>query len=112
MLPSGDNAEHGVGDRDQVATVAFDLDAGPAKHLHFLNVCFSNGFQIWEVLDSDEQGTQATRETQPLREVVSVRQGHTHLVKMLSTVPVADESPLKNKQPAGTSHSHPPCVCI
>lgn len=36
----------GTGDRDEVVTVAFDLDTGPAKHLHFLNVCFRNGFQV------------------------------------------------------------------
>lgn len=62
---------------------------------------FYSGAQIWEVLDSDEGGTQATRETQPLREVVSVRQGYTQLVKVLSTVPVSADSPLHNKQPAG-----------
>jgi len=100
LLPSGENTDHGVGDRDEVVTVAFDQDTGPASHLHFLNVCFRNGFQIWEVLDSDEGGTQATRETQPLREVVSVRQGYTQLVKVLSTVPVAPDSPLYQKQPA------------
>ena len=99
-LPSGETGEHGTGDRDDVVTVTFDMDTGPRKYLHFLNVCFSNGFQIWEVLDSDEQGSQATRETQPLREVVSVRQGYTHIVKVLSTVPVAEDSPLHAKQPA------------
>ena len=57
--------------------------------------------QIWEVLDSDEDGTQATRETQPLREVVSVRLGYTQLVKVLSTVEVTPDSPLHGKQPAG-----------
>ena len=36
----------GVGDRDEVVTVAFDQDTGPASHLHFLNVCFRNGFQV------------------------------------------------------------------
>ena len=36
----------GTGDRDEVVTVAFDVDTGPAKHLHFLNVCFRNGFQV------------------------------------------------------------------
>jgi hypothetical protein len=36
----------GHGDRDEVVTVAFDVDTGPAKHLHFLNVCFRNGFQV------------------------------------------------------------------
>ena len=63
-LPSADKSENGGGDRDVVVSVSFDEDNGPAKHLHFLTVCFCNGFQIWEVLECDEQDTQATRETQ------------------------------------------------
>jgi hypothetical protein len=63
-LPSADKSENGGGDRDVVVSVSFDEDTGPAKHLHFLTVCFCNGFQIWEVLECDEQDTQATRETQ------------------------------------------------
>ena len=69
----------------------------------FLHVLTPHFAQIWEVLDSDEHGTQATRETQPLREVVSVRQGYTQFVKVLSTVPVSDESPLYDRQPAGAA---------
>jgi len=50
-------------------------------------------FQIWELLDAAADAsqviTQATRETQPLREVVSVRHGPTRLVKMLASAPAA-----------------------
>jgi hypothetical protein len=73
----------------------------PGTSLAHLILCKPT-MQIWEVLDSDEDGTQATRETQPLREVVSIRLGYTHLVKVLSTVEVTPDSPLHGKQPAGT----------
>jgi len=67
---------------------------------NLLEVPRSNGFQVWEVMDSMPDSTEATRQTQPLRELASVRQGYTKLIKVLQSSPVSDRSPLYGMQPA------------
>lgn len=99
-LPGRDASKYAE-DRDQVVSVTFDVDLGAPAHPQFLCMCFRNGFQLWEVQDhSESNNTQATRETQPLREVLSVRQGYTRLVKVLPSVCVPEGSVLYGQQPA------------
>jgi hypothetical protein len=51
-------------------------------------------------MDSMPDSTEATRQTQPLRELASVRQGYTKLIKVLQSSAVSDRSPLYGMQPA------------
>mmetsp|Transcript_14922 Transcript_14922/g.29959 ORF Transcript_14922/g.29959 Transcript_14922/m.29959 type:complete len:686 (+) Transcript_14922:210-2267(+) len=98
-LPGRDPSKTAGSDRDKVVSVTFDVDIGSPAHPQFLCMCFRNGFQVWEVQDTAEGSTQANRETQPLREVLSVRQGYTRLVKCLPSVPVPEGSLLSGQQP-------------
>ena len=103
----GQEPEKLVG-RDQVVWIGFDMDDGAPSQPQFLCMCFVNGFQIWQVLDAvtlDEQGARdlpsvATRETQPLREIVSVRQGPTRMIKLLPSVAPMVGGFLDGRQPA------------